>query len=173
MYGKLQITAGFARRMELTAGDRGFALKQRTKKAPSRPPPPGPASQFVPRISLLSSSAAARGGFRLSGPDGLCGSGGVRVLGTLWGGAVCVCVCVFACVCVFCCAARLGFLVLLPFALLLPLGDPPQPTLPRTDISPGTEAAARPARCLFVYCARALAYPVAGLGNEAISYLRI
>ena len=94
LYGKLQITAGFARRMELTAGDRGFAMKQRTKKAPSRPPPPGPASQFVPRISLLSSSAAARGGFRLSGPDGLCGSGGVRVLGALWGGAVCVCVCV-------------------------------------------------------------------------------
>jgi hypothetical protein len=98
--GKLQITAGFARRMELTAGDRGFAMKQRTKKAPSRPPPPGPASQFVPRISLLSSSAAARGGFRLSGPDGLCGSGGVRVLGVLWGGAVCVCVCVCLRVCV-------------------------------------------------------------------------
>ena len=77
----------------------------------------------------------------------------------------------FVCVCVFRCAARLGFVMFLPFALLLPLGEPPQPTLPRTDRSPGTEAAARPARYLFVYCARVLAYPEAGLGIEAIFYL--
>jgi hypothetical protein len=68
----------------------------------------------------------------------------------------------------------LGFVVLLPFALLLPLGEPPQPTLPRADRSKGTEAeaTARPARYLFVYCARMLAYPEAGLEIEAISYLQ-
>ena len=103
------------------------------------------------------------------------------MLGALWGKAVCVsmcvrvcvcvCVCVRVCECVFRCAARLGFAMLLPFALFLPLGEPPQPTLLRTDRSPGTEAAARPGRYLFVYCARVLAYPEAGLGVEAISYL--
>ena len=40
-------------------------MKQRTKEAPSRPPPPGPAGQFAPRISVsleYSSTEIHKGG---------------------------------------------------------------------------------------------------------------